>query len=267
MPLNEIKAVLCLSGHDPTGGAGVQADIETLRGLGCHPLTLVTALTVQDTVDVLDIRPQKETEFLAQADCLLGDMAPAALKIGLLGSCGIANSVAALLSRLPQIPVVLDPILAAGGGKRLARAELMELMKAKLFPQVTLLTPNTMEARELTGRGSPDECAAELIDMGCKNVLITGTHETGPDVVNRLYGELTMEWPWPRLPHTYHGSGCTLAAALAALLAQGWSLDSAAYQAQRFTYESLRSAYPLGRGQYLPNRTANAYETPQSACP
>ncbi|QSA95685.1 hydroxymethylpyrimidine/phosphomethylpyrimidine kinase [Methylococcus sp. EFPC2] len=250
------RTVFCLSGHDATGGAGLQADIETLKALGCHPLTVVTALTSQDTVNVEAVWPQRECDFMAQAECLLNDIQPVSVKIGLLGSADIARAVAEILRRLPHACVVLDPILAAGGGKPLARAELMDVMRAELFPRVTVLTPNTIEARALVGRKSLDECAEELRRLGCKNVLITGTHDTGEVVINRLYGHTAREWSWPRLPHTYHGSGCTLASALAGFLALGQPLETAAYSAQRFTFEALQAGYPLGRGQYMPNRAA-----------
>jgi len=108
--------VLCLSGHDPVGGAGVQADIETISRLGCHACTVITALTVQDSADVHSIFPLDTTLFLQQARCVIADMRPNAIKIGLLGSADMAASVASLLRELPEIPVVLDPVLAAGGG-------------------------------------------------------------------------------------------------------------------------------------------------------
>lgn len=249
-------AVLCLSGHDPTGGAGIQADIESLRAIGCHPLTVITALTEQDTRDVVCVRPQRPKDFLAQARRVIADLPIAAVKIGLLGSAAIARAVAELLQELPARPVVLDPILSAGGGKALARRNLIQTLIDELLPLTTILTPNSAEARCLSG-GYVEltACAQVLLQMGCDSVLITGTHEASEDVVNRLYGGAVMrDWRWPRLPYVYHGSGCTLASALAGFLALGMPLADAAYQAQRYTYAALVSAYAIGKGQYLPNR-------------
>lgn len=248
--------VLCLSGHDPSGGAGVQADIQTLSLLGCHPCSVITALTAQDTRDVRAIMPQQEGDFLAQARLILDDLPVAAIKIGLLGSAGIASAVCEILNAAPGIPVVLDPILAAGGGKVLAREDLIEVLKTRLLPLTTVLTPNTVEARCLAGTGENlDHCATELSRLGCAHVLITGTHDPGEAVVNRWYGPQGMRaYRWERLPHSYHGSGCTLASALAGFLAQGLEMEAAVQEAQRFTWQALQAGFALGSGQHLPNR-------------
>ena len=249
--------VLCLSGHDPTGGAGIQADIETLHRLGCHPATVVTALTTQDTRNVTAIHPQDAATFLQQARCVAADLTIAAVKIGLLGSSELAFACAELIAELPAVPVVLDPVLAAGGGSDLATKDLIESMRSVLLPRATVLTPNSPEARRLTGKTQLDECALSLLEAGCANVLITGTHEENDRarVVNRLYGtHECLNWHWQRLPHNYHGSGCTLASAIAGYLALGKPLPEAAFEAQEFTWNTLANAYALGRGQHLPNR-------------
>jgi hydroxymethylpyrimidine/phosphomethylpyrimidine kinase len=267
-------AVLCFSGHDPSGGAGIQADIESLRAVGCHPMTVVTALTEQDTVDVVALHPQRPADLRAQARRIVADVPVGAIKIGLLGSAEIARAVADMARALPGCPVVLDPILAAGGGKVLARGRLVQVLREELLPLATVLTPNSMEARRLAGGCEDlDECALELRRMGSRHVLITGAHEAGDGVVNRLYGEAAVRtWTWPRLPGVYHGSGCTLASALAGFLALGLPVEEAADRAQRTTYDALKSAYALGRGQYLPNRwaarhTDYAAEPNPSCCP
>jgi hydroxymethylpyrimidine/phosphomethylpyrimidine kinase len=248
--------VLSLSGHDPTGGAGIQADIETLRRLGCHPCAVVTALTAQDTHNVTRVIPQSADDFLEQARLVLADMPVAAVKIGLLGSVEIVRAVADILAELGrEIPVVLDPVLAAGGGRNLSTEALVAEIRARLMPRATVVTPNTPEARKLAGQDDLNECARALLAMGCPNVLLTGTHEDGPDVVNRWYnsgGE--RAYRWPRLPDTYHGSGCTLASAVAAGLARGMPMADAVQEAQRFTWEALRRGVRLGGGQLLPNR-------------
>ena len=247
--------VLCLSGHDPTGGAGVQADIEALRRMGCHPATVVTALTAQDTRDVRRVIPQHPDDFLAQARLVLADMPVAAIKVGLLGSAAMAEAVGQLLAEAPEVPVVLDPILAAGGGHLLAGGQLVEQLMRCLVPCVDVLTPNTLEARRLTGQVSPHDCAAALRASGCRHVLLTGTHEDGQEVVNRWYGpDGCIESRWTRLPGSYHGSGCTLAATLAGGLARDLPMAEAVSMALRLTWESLRDGYAVGRGQLVPRR-------------
>ena len=251
--------VLCFSGHDPTGGAGVQADIETINRLGCRPCTVVTALTAQDTVNVSAVLPQQPDAFRLQARLLISDLPISAIKIGLLGSAAIAKAVVQLLlNELAGIPVVLDPVLAAGGGKALAREDLLAIIRQELLPLTTVCTPNIPEAWQLaSGVASLDECALELMRLGCQQVLLTGTHDSAGEVVNRLYGPSGMQsWNWPRLPHDYHGSGCTLAAALAAGIATGMTVEDACLQAQQFTWSALASGFALGKGQWLPRRVS-----------
>ncbi|MBS1211680.1 MAG: putative phosphomethylpyrimidine kinase [Proteobacteria bacterium] len=235
----------------------MQADIEVLTSLRCHPCTVITALTTQDTRDVGRVLPQRKEDFLEQARWVLADMPVAAVKIGLLGSSEIAEAVAGLLRELPALPVVLDPVLAAGGGRELAREDLIAAIRSELLPLTAVLTPNIPEARTLAG-GLENifDCAEALRQLGCRHVLITGTHDgQSGRVVNRLYGSEGSEtWEWERLPHSYHGSGCTLAAALAGFLALGKDMRVAAELAQRYTWEALRDGWALGHGQHLPNR-------------
>jgi len=249
--------VLCFSGHDPSGGAGVQADIETLARLGCHACTVVTALTAQDTRNVHRVLPQQREDFLQQARLVIADLPVKVVKIGLLGAAEIALAVADLLTdELAGVPVVLDPVLAAGGGRPLARADLLEAIRQRLLPLTFVATPNIPEARSLAGGvDALDDCAAAWLAQGCRHVLITGTHSDSGDVLNRLYGAgESRSWAWPRLPHEYHGSGCTLAAALAAGLAHGLTIEAACQQAQAFTWDALASGLALGQGQWLPRR-------------
>ncbi|MGX2038988.1 bifunctional hydroxymethylpyrimidine kinase/phosphomethylpyrimidine kinase [Methylocaldum sp. MU1018] len=251
--------VLCLSGHDPTGGAGIQADIETVSRLGCHPCSVITALTVQDTHNVRKVLPQNAEDFLEQARTVLRDLPVAAVKIGLLGSVDIVHAVRELLEAAAGIPVVLDPILAAGGGANLSNEALIDALRQALIPRATVLTPNSPEARKLTGTSDLADCARELLALGCPNVLLTGTHEDDSEVVNRLYrASGSKTYRWPRLPGSYHGSGCTLASAVAAGLARGRDVESAASAAQDFTWRALNAGFRPGRGQWLPNRLCPA---------
>ena len=254
---------MTLAGNDPSGGAGIAADIETLVSLGCHPAPVITALTVQNTHNVKALLPVGPGQVLAQARAVLEDMPVAAFKIGVIGSADNAAALHALLIAYPDIPVVLDPVLAAGGGTELASAALIEAIQTLLLPLTTVLTPNGVEARRLAPEADTLEaCAVALLERGCRYVLITGGHEPGTEVINTLYGNHRRleSWRWPRLPHEYHGSGCTLAAAIAALLAQGRvpdaeeSIPSILYHAQHYTWQALRAGYQAGGGQQLPNR-------------
>jgi hydroxymethylpyrimidine/phosphomethylpyrimidine kinase len=250
--------VLCLGGHDPVGGAGIQADIETVAALGGHAASAITCLTVQDSRDVHALHPLDPELLRAQAEAVLGDLPVAAVKIGLIGDAALVPVLATLLRRYPDLPVVLDPVLAAGGGRDLAGTALQHAMLTELLPLTTLLTPNLAEAQRLSAVQAADDCAAALLATGCKAVLLTGADSAGdaPEVVNRLYrpGQRSARWHWPRLPHSYHGSGCTLAAACACLLAQGHELTEAVAEAQRFTDAALHAGWRPGHGQHLPWR-------------
>ncbi|CAI8754932.1 bifunctional hydroxymethylpyrimidine kinase/phosphomethylpyrimidine kinase [Methylococcus capsulatus] len=255
-PSHQPAIVLSLSGHDPTGGAGIQADIEAVGAIGCRACTVITALTIQDTSNVHAVQPQSPDAFLAQGRALIRDLPVAAVKIGLLGSAGIAHCVATLLDELGGgVPVVLDPVLAAGGGTDLASEELIEAVRTELLPRAVLVTPNVPEASRLGGGATEAENAERLRLLGCPNVLITGTHAPTDDVVNRLYSSTgKRDYRWPRLPYSYHGSGCTLAASVAGYLALGYAMDAAVEWAQRFTWQSLRAGWNPGGGQHLPVR-------------
>ncbi|MDD2758810.1 MAG: hydroxymethylpyrimidine/phosphomethylpyrimidine kinase [Methylomonas sp.] len=248
--------VLCFSGHDPSGGAGIQADIETVFSHCCHPASVITCLTEQDSRNVKKLIPQKPADILSQAETLLADFNVAAIKIGLLGDAAVASAIAKILHQCPNIPVVLDPILAAGGGAELAGRELLTTLIEQLLPLTTIATPNSEEARRLSGHQNLDDCGAWLLNQGADYVLITGTHEQSEHVQNRLFmpDNLIETFNWERLPHHYHGSGCTLASAIAALLSQGLDMFTAANEAQEFTWQALASAYRPGHGQHNPNR-------------
>jgi hydroxymethylpyrimidine/phosphomethylpyrimidine kinase len=251
-------AVLAFAASDPTSGAGIQADILAIAGMGAHPLTSLTALTVQDTHGVQRAVPVDAELVAEQARRVLADIPARAFKIGVLGSAANARAVAAVLAEHRDIPVVLDPVLASARGDSLAAAETIGVLREALLPLATLVTPNSLEARRLMPEcASLAECAQALVAGGCRYVLVTGTHEQTEDVVNRLYdarGELRAD-RWPRLPESYHGSGCTLASAIAAALAHGASVPEAVRRGEEFTWRSLAAGYRPGRGQHVPNRS------------
>jgi hydroxymethylpyrimidine/phosphomethylpyrimidine kinase len=248
--------VLCLSGLDPGGGAGLQADIETIAILGGHALGLVTALTAQDTRNVAKVEPIGADLLAEQLDLLLRDCRPHAVKIGLLGS---PEQVPVLLRAIAalRVPVVCDPVLRAGGGALLHADAAAQALRRSLFPAVSLLTPNAAEARRLCPEAEDLEaCGAALLAAGCGNVLITGGDEPGETVTNTWHapGRTPRAWHWPRLPETFHGAGCTLASAIAALLARGLAMEQALEQGQHWTQQALHRAFAVGQGRRIPGR-------------
>jgi hydroxymethylpyrimidine/phosphomethylpyrimidine kinase len=255
--MKTIPVVLCVGGHDPTGGAGIQADIETITALGGRALSLVTALTAQDSRDIRAIWPTPAPAFGEQIDTLLSDISPDAIKIGLLGSTDLIAVLAAHLDGFAG-PVIVDPVLAAGGGVQLAHDELLAAIRERLLPHTTMITPNRAEARRLAGLEDPDAAASALLDAGAGAVLLTGADEAADgQVVNRLFtpAALPQTFEWPRLDGVFHGSGCTLASACAIHLARRQSLEAAVAAAQAFTHRALQRADRPGSGQALPYRT------------
>jgi hydroxymethylpyrimidine/phosphomethylpyrimidine kinase len=253
--------VLTFSASDPSGGAGMQADLLTLSSMGCHPLSVITALTVQDTMGIEGVLPIDSDWVADQARALLEDMPVDAFKIGVLGSVENIAAIAEIVSDYPDVPLVLDPVLASGRGDELATDEMAYALRELLLPQTTILTPNSMEARRLADIDDDEEpslfaCASKLVEAGCEYVLVTGTHEATPQVVNTLYGKggVVRTDTWARLPWKYHGSGCTLASAIAAMLANGLDVPEAVREAQDYTWHALEKAYRPGMGQHLPDR-------------
>jgi hydroxymethylpyrimidine/phosphomethylpyrimidine kinase len=252
-----IPVVMVFAGHDPTGGAGIAADIEAAISMGCHVAPVITAVTSQNTHGVISYTRLDAALLVEQARPVLEDMTVKSFKIGMLGSTQIVEALHTLLRDYPDVPVVMDPILNAGDGSSLADSEVQEAMVSLLFPLTTVLTPNSGEARRLASRADTLEaCAQEIMDQGCEFVLITGTHEATPKVINTLFSNRRQieSFSWERLPGVYHGSGCTLSSAIAGLLAQGMEPYSAIREAQEYTWESLKYGYRAGSGQLLPNR-------------
>ena len=252
----ERTSVLCAAGHDPSGGAGIQADAQAILAAGAHPLTVITCLTNQDTCGVRRLWPQPFEQVAEQCQLLMDDSNVTAIKIGLIGSSRVVHTLCDIIDHRPDLPVILDPILSSGSGQTLADAALLNQIRTNLIPRCTLVTPNLPEARALAAGEDPLDCATSLLNRGCTSVLITGTHAETPDVTNRLYdrnGERDA-WTWPRLPGNYHGSGCTLSSAIAARMALGMPLVDAVAAAQDYTWETLKHAYRSGRCQAIPNR-------------
>src|SRR3954462_4908874 len=249
--------VLTFAASDPTGGAGVQADLLTIAALDCHPLSVITGITVQDTSGVARMMALESDWVRSQAQHLLADIEVAAFKAGVLGSPANVRVVTEVVGSHARVPLVVDPVMASGRGDPLAADAVIEAMRKYLLPRTTVLTPNSMEARRLAAPETDlAACARRLLDYGCKYVLITGTHEATAEVVNTLYDAtgVVREDRWRRLPGEYHGSGCTLASAIAARLAHGSPVAEAVREAQEFTWHALEAGIPAGHRQLLPQR-------------
>lgn len=261
---NTPPCVMTFAATDPSSGAGLQADMLTLASIGCHPLSVVTGITVQDTVGVESVMALDADWINDQARTILEDVQVAAFKLGLLGSVENIAVIAEIMADYPDVPLLIDPVLTSGRGDDLTNEEMQAAMCELLFPQATLITPNSIEARRLAFYDEGDEVkytsleesAQRLLGMGAEYVLITGTHERSADVVNSLYGAegLMKEYHWERLTGSYHGSGCTLTSAIAACMAHGLTIEEALQEAQEYTWQTLKNAFRPGMGQFIPDR-------------
>ena len=258
--------VMTFSATDPTGGAGLQADILAISSLGCHPVSIATGITVQDTIGVNKLIPIASDLVNDQARLILEDMEVEIFKVGLLGSKENISTIAEIISDYPDIPLIIDPVLASGRGDKFIDIEARKMMMELLFPEALLITPNSLEARQLVSNESEgldlpiEKCVGRLKEMGCENILITGSHENTESVINTLYSSSNQIIPyhWDRLPGSYHGSGCTLTSAISAYYALGLSIGEAIEEAQHFTWQALRSGFKPGMGQLIPNRLFRA---------
>lgn len=252
-----VPLVLTFSASDPTAGAGLQADALTVSALGAHPLTILTGLTAQNTVGVARFEACSADWVDDQLKTLLDDnIAPSAIKTGVLGSLAAVAAVLKAKKLWPAVPLVVDPVRASGRGDAFGGQVLFDSYRNELFPAVDLLTPNWPEAQAFTGASSVDEAGERLLQMGCKAVLLKGEHLESGDVVNRLYvaGKQVVEFPCERLPGQYHGSGCTLASACAVGLGQGLSVHEAVELALEYTWQALSCGFAVGQGQLIPDR-------------
>jgi hydroxymethylpyrimidine kinase/phosphomethylpyrimidine kinase len=250
-----MKTILIIAGSDPGAGAGLQQDLKTATLLGVYGLTVATALTVQNSLGVQAVHPVAPEVVAAQLDAVLSDFPVDAVKVGMLATAEIGRVVAEKLRRLDAaVPLVLDPVLAAGTGSPLLNDAGLAVLKEELFPLTHLLTPNAPEAARLTGLAvhTPDDlarAAARLQALGPRWVLAKGGHLEGEPVDVLTDGHHTYRLPGVRLPAPHHhGSGCLLATACAAGLARGLALPEAVNQARGLVSQSLKYGLPLGRG-------------------
>ena len=251
-------SVLIFAGSDPGGGAGLQADIQAVAAFGAHPLSVVTALTVQDNDRVYNVQPVAAELVRQQAQALIDKIDIAAIKIGIVGNRANAEAIVgiigALKQRRPDLPVVLDPVLASGHGDALSKDDAVQAIMP-LLPLASIVTPNLPEAARLCGGETNTDAQAAMLLRHCSNVLIKGGHGSGANVLNCWFAKDDRRtWSWPRLDGGFHGTGCTLASAIAALLARGKPMAEALEAAQAYCHQALLSAYAIADGQRIPER-------------
>lgn len=250
--------VLCFSGLDPSGGAGIQADIEAIGQSGAHAAIACTALTIQNSQQVFGFEASSKALLLAQANAVVGDLPIKAIKSGMLGTTDNIAALAEFLREHPDYLYVLDPVLVANSGGSLGNQETLVKAFIELIPLATIITPNTVELRALTAEQDIEKATAKLFEMGAKAVLVKGGHEDTPDYIrNTLYvnGEMIAESKCPRLEGEYHGSGCSLASFIAGRLALGDPLKIAVQHAETWLFGVLKNAEtPIEGGQKIPKR-------------
>jgi hydroxymethylpyrimidine/phosphomethylpyrimidine kinase len=251
--------VLCFSGLDPSGGAGLQADIEAIGLSGAHAAIACTALTIQNSQNVFGFEPTSKDLLLAQANAVIDDLPINTVKSGMLGTTDNMAALAEFLDQYNDLNYVLDPVLVANSGGSLGDLPtLVEAFKV-LIPRATVITPNTVELRALTGCEDLSDATQRIFELGAQAVLVKGGHEKLPAdvIINRLYvaGELVYESEMPRIEGEFHGSGCSLASFIAGRLALNDSLEKAVELAEKWLHRALeRADSPHVDGQKMPRR-------------
>ena len=249
-------SVLVFSGLDPSGAAGIAADIETINQFGLTPLPIITTLTAQNTQRVDSLEVTKDSLLERQFNLINEDISFNTVKIGLLGSSSQIIAISKLLKDRKQLNIVLDPILISGTDENLSSIEMIEAMKSELLPLCLLLTPNLAELNALAPGLSEQAAVASL---NCPWILVTTSDSSEVEIEHRLYHEskLVKKFTYDKLPNKFHGSGCTLSSAISALITSGEDVDVACKKALQYTYQCLLSAKKIGKMQYHPNRTSS----------
>jgi hydroxymethylpyrimidine/phosphomethylpyrimidine kinase len=250
-----VGRVLIVAGSDSGGGAGIQADIKTVTMLGGYAATAVTALTAQDTRGVHGVFPVPAEFVRQQIGCVLDDLGADAIKTGMLGDAPTIGVVAEAMASVPAVPLVLDPVMVAKGGHRLLAETAVAALRERLLPLAAVVTPNVPEAEALTGRPvrqveEMEAAAQRLLETGARAVLVKGGHlpgETVVDVLATASGVVRFEATRLDTRHT-HGTGCTLAAGIAAGLAQGMTLEASVRRARAYLLAAMMAAPGLGSG-------------------
>jgi hydroxymethylpyrimidine/phosphomethylpyrimidine kinase len=249
--------ILTVTHHDPSGSAGLTADTETAVSLGCHCASVVSAISVGDTREFAGVAPVDESLLVEQARAVLEDMPVAAIKIGYLGSVENVRALHSVLRDYPQIPLVIDPDATLADKESLLAPPLWHAMLTLLMPLATLTCPNRREARAMAGEADVlDAQAQELLESGCRYLLLTGVPACDQQFENRLYDErgLVRQFHWQCLPPAAYGTCGTLTTAIACHIAHGLPIIEAVARSQQFTWNAIADSRRLGMGRPVPNR-------------
>jgi hydroxymethylpyrimidine/phosphomethylpyrimidine kinase len=245
---------MTIAGSDSGGGAGIQADLKTFSALGVYGTSVLTAITAQNTQAVTGVVEIPLEMIAAQIEAVLSDIGANAVKTGMLSSAGIIETVADSLKRYGPERLVVDPVMVAKSGDHLLQASAVETLQSVLLPMATVVTPNIPEAEVLVGGSISSvaemrDAAVSLMDLGPRSVLVKGGHREG-DATDVFYdGKKWLELPAARIQTTStHGTGCTLASAIAAYLALGYDLPESVHNAKAYLTEAIKNAFPVGHG-------------------
>ncbi|MEE8057728.1 MAG: hydroxymethylpyrimidine/phosphomethylpyrimidine kinase [Pseudomonadales bacterium] len=252
-PMTNTPVVMSISNHDPSGGGGISAAIETLASLGCHCTPIITKLAARDTATLKDSQITDTSLLIQQIRAVLEDITINLFCISDLASIGNVEAVHTILSDYPDIPVVLHPSISAHDGEH----GLDTAIRTLLLPQTDITILNKADALTLApGADTLSACAQELMEYGCDNILITGDNNSNTQLSNHWFAHRgsSQKYAWERLPYSYHGAGSTLAAALSGYLAHGLSMAESIQQAQQFTWQALLKGRRIGMGELLPDR-------------
>ena len=254
---NQRPNILCIGGLDPSGGAGLQADIEAIAYCGGHALAIATCLTVQNSHKAYSVNAVDHEVIQQQAKFLLEDIKVSACKIGVIPNPDIALVISSILEQLTEVPIVLDPVLSASHGASFVDAATLNIIRDRILPNVTVITPNHAELNQLTeGDQSIMDLAVKLCQSGPDYALVTGADAATVNIENIFVSAqgIINRYKYERLPHSYHGSGCTMSSALACYLTRSQAISKAVKQAQDYTMQTLINADMPGRGQHIPRR-------------
>ena len=249
-----LPTALTVAGSDSSGGAGIQADLKTFSALGVFGMSVITAITAQNTLGVTAIRDMDEDIVAAQIAAVFDDISVGAVKVGMLSSAGITKTVAASLAKYQAKNVVVDPVMVSKSGSRLLRPEAIAALKEHLFPLASVITPNLYEAGELVGfpvetRSDMEEAARSLYKFGPRYIVVKGGHLSGAACDILYDGDTFIYFENDRIDtvHT-HGTGCTFSSAIASGLAKGMDIEQAVKQAKTYITGAIKHGFPLGKG-------------------
>jgi hydroxymethylpyrimidine/phosphomethylpyrimidine kinase len=251
--MTNTPVIMSINGLDPSGGSGISADIETLASLGCHCTPIITQLSASDTTAIQDCLTIDTGLLIEQIRVVLEDINVNLFNIGELASVGNTEAVHTILSDYPDIPVLFHPSLPGNDEE----AGLAKALCTLILPQADIVILAKEEALALApGADTLSACAQELMEYGCKHILITGDNANSTQITNHWFSQYgnSQQYPWERLPNNFYGAGSTLAAAVSAYLAHGLSMTESLQQAQQFTWQALQKGRRIGMGELLPNR-------------